>query len=129
MGGRPLGLFTTNRWVTGETWCPASTVASWLPGFVIDHANPSWPTNRWLGALIRLYEPFIAGMLHHRDARVAQWQAAHSDIDALEDRGLEVLGYLPIRPDELVTTLLDLRSGSAAARRLAVAETEHGRRH
>lgn len=105
--GRPLGLFTTNRWVTDETWCAADVVAGWLHEFTIDHANPSWPTNRWLGAVIRLYAPFIAGMLQHRDARIAHWQAEHPGLDVLEDRRLEILGYLPIRPDELVTTLQD----------------------
>lgn len=114
-GGHPLGLFTTNRWVTGETWCAAGDVIGWLPEFAIGHANPSWPTNRWVGAMIRLYQPFIAGLLRHRDARIAHWIGEHPGIDPLEDRRLDVLGYLPVRPDELVATLQEQLARQAPA--------------
>ncbi|WP_197495777.1 DUF6969 family protein [Acidihalobacter yilgarnensis] len=94
--GYPIGLFTTNRWVTGETWYAAETVAGLLPGFVIDHANPSWPTNRWITAMLRLFHPQIEALLAHRDACIGLWQRALPECDVLEDRRLEVIGYLPI---------------------------------
>ena len=39
--------------------------------FCIDHANPSWPTNRWITAMMRLFKPQITALLTHRDAVVA----------------------------------------------------------
>ena len=44
--GQPLRLFTTNRWVTGETWYKADDVCKVIGRVVIGHACPSWPTNR-----------------------------------------------------------------------------------
>ena len=97
--GYPLGLFATNRWVTGETWYPADTVLNLLPRFDIDHANPSWPANRWIGAMLRLFRPHIRSLLHHRDATIAAWRREYPDKDVLEDRRLEITGYLPVSID------------------------------
>ena len=55
--GEPIGLFACNRWVTGESWYAAEDVIRMLDRFEIDHAWPSWPANRWLGAMLRLYRP------------------------------------------------------------------------
>ncbi|MGQ9365220.1 DUF6969 family protein [Azospirillum sp. ST 5-10] len=88
--GRPVRLFTTNRWVTGETWYSAGDVVRMLDGFVIDHARPSWPANRWITALLRLFRPQIAVLLHERDAAIRRWEAANPDRYVYEDRALEV---------------------------------------
>lgn len=88
--GRPVRLFTTNRWVTAETWYPAADVIAMLPRFEMDVAKPSWPLNRWITAMMVLYRPEIAALLRERDAAVARWQAQHPDRPALEDHGLEV---------------------------------------
>ncbi len=57
--GYPIGLFTANRWVTGETWYAARDVRAMLDRFVIDPARPSWPVNRWITAMLRLFRPQI----------------------------------------------------------------------
>ncbi len=103
--GYPMGLFACNRWVTGETWYSASDVISMLDGFAIDHAKPSWPVNRWLTALLRLYRPQIEYLLQHRDQVIAQAQAAQPSVDVLEDRQLEITGYLPINVDSWTALL------------------------
>ncbi|OBS08400.1 DUF6969 family protein [Acidihalobacter prosperus] len=107
--GYPVGLFTTNRWVTGETWYPASTVKALVPRFAIDHANPSWPVNRWITAMLRLFRPHIDGLLAHRDAAIEVWQQAFPGRDAFADRRLEVIGYLPI---DVEAWLAELRAAS-----------------
>ncbi|MDZ5647726.1 DUF6969 family protein [Nitrospirillum sp. BR 11828] len=88
--GRVTRLFTTNRWVTGETWYAADDVVRMLEGFQIDHARPSWPLNRWITALVSLYRDEIAELLRERDATVARWQADHPGSYVYDDRGLEV---------------------------------------
>lgn len=105
--GEAIGLFACNRWVTGETWYPAEDVIRMLDRFVIDHAWPSWPTNRWIGAMLRLYRPWIEGLLRHRDAVIAAHLNARPDEDVFEDRALEITGYLPISADRLVASLED----------------------
>ena len=103
--GYPTGLFTTNRWVTDESWFRAADAIATLPRFVIDHAFPSWPTNRWIGALLVLYGPFIEGLLRHRDACMDAAQAARPGVDVYDDRAIEVIGALPVAVDDLVAEL------------------------
>ena len=103
--GFPIELFTTNRWVTDDSWFPSDDAIAVLPRFDIDHAFPSWPTNRWLTALLRLYRPWIEAMLRHRDASMNAVQAARPGEDVYEDRAIEVIGSLPIDVDEFTRQL------------------------
>jgi len=94
--GYPLGLFAANRWVTGESWYSAEDCIALLDRFHIDHARPNLAVNLWLTAFMRLFRPQIALLLRHRDRVIEAWQAAHPERDVLEDRSLEITGYLPI---------------------------------
>ncbi len=97
--GCPIRLFTTNRWVTGETWYAADDVVRMLDRFNIDVTYPSWATNRWLTAMVVLFRPQIGWLLRARDKAVAEWERTHPDTDTYEDRGLEVTSELPISID------------------------------
>ena len=103
--GWPIGLFTTNRWVTGETWYPARDVAAMLDGFEMRMDQPSWAVNRWLTALLRLFRPQIEALLRQRDARVRAWRRQHPDANAYEDRRLEVTSHLAIDVEAQVRLL------------------------
>lgn len=105
--GYPSGLFTTNRWVTDESWFAAEDAIAILPHFEIDHAFPSWPTNRWLSAMLRLYGPQIEGLLRHRDAVMDECQADRPGEDVYEDRRIDVIGYLPIAVDTFAEAVTD----------------------
>lgn len=56
-----------NRWGTAEAWYPAEQVIRMLDRFVIDHAFPSLPVNRWISAMFVLYRPHIEALLKKRD--------------------------------------------------------------
>jgi hypothetical protein len=100
--GWPIGLFATNRWVTGESWYSAHRVLQLIDRFRFGHAYPSWPVNRWIGAMVVLFRPHIETLLHHRDAVIDACFHAHPGRNVLEDRELEVTGYLPISVEETV---------------------------
>jgi hypothetical protein len=100
--GLPFRLFTVNRWVTGEVWYRAEDVIRLLDVFKIDHAQPSWPVNRWISAMIRLFKPQIADLLRARDRKVARWQELNPDSDVFEDRDLEVTSFLDVSLDRQV---------------------------
>jgi len=107
--GYPTDLFTTNRWVTGETWYRSEDVIRMLDVFEIDHAYPSWPVNRWIGAMVRLYRPSIEALLRERDATVNAWNRKHPQADVFEDRELELTSKTPItvaRQIEAIKTVL-----------------------
>lgn len=103
--GAPIGLFAPNRWVTGDTWYAARDVIAMLERFRIGHAWPSWPVNRWLGAMFVLYRPHIEALLLERDRAIAGWRATLRDEDVLERRDLEVLAHLPISVEETLAEL------------------------
>ncbi|SFN04761.1 DUF6969 family protein [Marinobacter pelagius] len=87
--GYPIGLFTTNGWVTDEKWHSAGQVIPRLGEFEIDHASPSWPVNIWITHFVRLYRFHIARLIRERD-QVLERTGRPLD-DLLEDRSLEVL--------------------------------------
>ncbi|MFQ5783970.1 MAG: hypothetical protein ACE5H8_04005 [Alphaproteobacteria bacterium] len=103
--GFPIGLFTTNRWVTAENWYAATDVAAMLDCFVIDHARPSWPTNRWVTAMLRLFRPQIVALLHQRDTVVAEWRKRHPQEDAFEDRRLGLPSRIEISVDQQIRAI------------------------
>ena len=88
--GRLLRLFTTNRWVTGESWRDADDVISLLDRFDITTEAPSRPLNRWISATLRMFRPQAIDVIRARDVAVAQFAAAHPNTDVYEDRTLQV---------------------------------------
>lgn len=108
--GRPVGLFTTNRWVTGETWYAARDVCTMLDSFDVQMSRPSWPVNRWLTSMVRLFRPQIEALVQQRDEQVRAWQRQQPDRNTFEDRRLEVTSQMPI--DALAqVALLEARLG------------------
>jgi hypothetical protein len=94
--GVPIRLFATNRWVTGEVWYAGPDVVAMLDRFVIAQARPSWPVNRWIGAMLRLFRPQIEALVAKRDAGVAAWRESRPERNALEDRELEIVSEVAI---------------------------------
>lgn len=104
--GWPIKLFTTNRWVTAETWYAAHHVAAMLDAFDVKMNKPSWPVNRWLSAMLRLFQPQIVELLQERDERIRAWQREHPDSqNVYEDRRLEVTSEMAIDVDAQVEAL------------------------
>lgn len=101
--GVPTHLFTTNRWVTGETVYPAADMAAMLDGFVIsENAGKNmgeWQTaNRWITAMMRLFRPQIEQLLVLRDEAIAArlQQTLESGLDVYEDKGIELTSICEI---------------------------------
>ncbi|SHF21840.1 hypothetical protein SAMN02745148_02072 [Modicisalibacter ilicicola DSM 19980] len=93
--GEPIGLFTTNRWVTGETWRNAADTLALARAFELDHAWPSWPVNRWVSAMIVAFYPYLEVLIEHRDREIAVLEQSGIQ-DVHENRAFEVIGQLPI---------------------------------
>lgn len=97
--GLPMKLFTTNRWVTGEVWYKAADVHRLIERFEVDHAQPSWPVNMWISAMVHLFDPQIRMLVDVRDRVVAAWQADHPGSNVYEDRDLEVTSEIAVDID------------------------------
>jgi hypothetical protein len=90
-----------------------------LDRFLIDHAQPSWPVNRWVSGMIRLFRPQIVALIEARDAAVARWREAYPDRNVFEDEALEITSMLDVDIDRQIArvgALLDARNERAPAR-------------
>ncbi len=103
--GLPFRLFTVNRWVTGEVWYTAPDVKILLDYFKVDHTQPSWPVNRWISAMVRLFKPQIVGLLDARDAAASSWASRYPDRDLYEDRELEVTSFMDVSVEDQVRAI------------------------
>lgn len=112
--GLPTRIFTTNRWVTGESWYSADDVIKLLDRFVMDLAYPSWPVNVWISAMMQLFRPQIEALIRQRDEAVADWEAKHPGVNAYEDRDLEITSILNISVESRVAEIEKALSSRAA---------------
>lgn len=93
--GRLQRLFTVNQWVVGDAWLDAAATIDLLPRFDIEMPAPSYLTNRWLTAVLRLFAGEIAELIRERDAVLAAHQPP-AGVLAREDRALEVTSELAV---------------------------------
>jgi hypothetical protein len=109
--GLPRRLFTTNRWVTGETWYAAADVIAMLDRFVVDVARPNWIVSTWITAMVQLYRADIANLVRERDRAIGRWRAQYPSANVFEDRRLEIASIQEIdvaaRVRELARAPLD----------------------
>lgn len=102
--GFAIGLFTVNRWVTGEAWYAADNVCDMVDDFVIDHARPSWPVNRWITGILRLFRPLVKDLVRERDRTVEDWRQSHPG-DTFQDKKLEITSQEGISVDRQIARL------------------------
>lgn len=88
--GLPLGLFTTNRWVTDERWQCAPRVLRLIRDLALSSPRGLRRVHAWLAHLLRAFDPQIRVLLRERDERLTALRAsARSDV--MEDRRIAVL--------------------------------------
>lgn len=104
--GLPTSLFTTNRWVTDETFYSADDTISLLDNFSVDHVFPCLATNNWITAMVRLFRPQIEQLLEARDRRLNILQQADPMADVFEDRDFEILSETKIDIDEQIGQII-----------------------
>lgn len=96
--GQAIRLFTVNQWVTGEAPLDAARSMALLKQFDVHLDAPSYLVNRWLCAVLRLYEEPLCSLLLERDACLQQYaQAAGIALEqAFKDRSLHTTSELAI---------------------------------
>jgi hypothetical protein len=93
--GEPMRLFTTNRWVTGETWYRADDVIRMLDRFTFGEGGGPVVLNRWIGAMLALFRPQIVALLRQRDETVTAWRWRRRT-NVFEDIRLEITSSVEI---------------------------------
>jgi hypothetical protein len=100
--GEPSRLFTTNRWVTAETWYKAADVRAMLPCFQVENDRPSPTLSRWVTAMVALFRPQIDRLLVERDAWIARNSHRLPGIPVFEDRDIEVTSQMAVNVEEQI---------------------------
>lgn len=113
--GEPIRLFTTNRWVTGETWYAAEDVIRMLDRFSVERGAPRLLANVWVGAIMRLFRPQIAALLRRRD-EVAMACRRRWRTHVFEDPRLEITSSLDVALDAQLAVVDSMRTGVPMAR-------------
>lgn len=107
--GRPQALFTTNRWVTGETWYRSEDMARMLDRFVFATATATL-LDRWLTAALAVLEPLVLDLMQTRDAGIMDWRRRRSrQHHVFEDRRLELVSRCQIDLDAEAAALRSSR--------------------
>ena len=110
--GYPIGLFTTNRWMTGEDWYKGDDVKKMVTRFHVGQTPPSYVVNRWLNAMLILFRPQILHLIEERDQALINNGEGTLLQESLEDHNLDVTSESHISIDmqmKLVETLLNER--------------------
>jgi len=94
--GEALRLFTTNRWVTGEDWLPASRLAELLEDFRLVTTGKLAPVARWLTAMTCIYGADIGALLDERDTVIASHSRSRRREATLEDRSIHIVTEKPV---------------------------------
>ena len=108
--GYPLTLFTTNRWVTGEDWYSSSDLKTMIERFNVNHAHPSYVVNRWLKAMLSLFEPQIHSLIDARDKRLMNYRFGVPLKVILEDQELDVITEEKISIDVQIKVIKEILS-------------------
>jgi hypothetical protein len=93
--GKLIRLFTVNQWVVADAWLDAAPTVELLERFDMQMPLPSYLTNRWLTAIVRLYSAEIADLIRQRDETIAAHRAPQG-ISPRDDRELEVTSELRV---------------------------------
>lgn len=103
--GLPIRVFTTNLWLTEDTWYAADDVCAMLNRFEIDIAQPSWPANRWISAMFRLFRPQMIEVLHQRDAKMAALTKKYPKKNLYQDQNYDILSLIEISIDDQIEAI------------------------
>ncbi len=70
--GLPVRLFTTNQWVTGETYVPSKKVLRSVKDFDMTVKGKLSPLAKWISAMMKLFYVEICTLVEGRDEKLAK---------------------------------------------------------
>ena len=94
--GQPLGWFTVNDWVTGETWVDSDMLSAYLKSIPYDNTSITKLVERWLLSLLAVSWDEINNVLMERDKALKQKQLNIDELTVKQDKGIYLLSERPI---------------------------------
>lgn len=103
--GLPIRLFTTNRWVTDETWLPADRLIGLVEQIAHCRVRRSDPIDAWLRAQLGVFAPQVIGLLRYRDRRMRARRQDGGRPGLFEDRRMHVVSQCLVSVERQLTAL------------------------
>ena len=94
--GQPLGWFTVNDWVTGETWIDSDILSSYLKSIPYDNSSITKLVERWLISLLAVSREEVNSVLIDRDKILKQKQLNVDELTVKQDKAIYLLSERPI---------------------------------
>ena len=99
--GQPLGWFTVNHWVTGETWQDSDILSKYMESIPYDQlehqkGNISNIVERWILSLLSVSREQVKTVLQERDKILQQKEQNQPESNIKQDKGLYLLSEIPI---------------------------------
>ena len=107
--GKPIRLFTVNRWVSSEIWYDAEHTPQLLSQFKMTLTDsPYWQVlDQWIETLMHVFSPQITWLQRARDVYIKQKQVTEkSKHDVYHNKSISELSEIPINIEEQVQWLL-----------------------
>ena len=110
--GQPLGWFSVNHWVTGETWQDSAILSRYLESIPYEQQEhlESVKTNIvecWLLSLLALGRDQVNSVLHERDKILKQKQLNQTKVDIKKDKEVYLLSEISINLMNLLNSSED----------------------
>ena len=116
--GKPVRIFIPNRWVTDEWLYTAGDTVALLAQFNIVSDQRHTMTNRFLAAMLRLFQPQIAAALHAREQAIVTKREADV-FESTEGRSVPVTASFAL---DLDTYVAALNANAVEALRMVIAQ-------
>ena len=100
--GQPLGWFTVNDWVTGETWIDSDMLSTYLKSIPYDNSSITKLVERWLLSLLTVSRDEVHSILIDRDKALKQKQLNVDKLTVKQDKGIYLLSERPINLIKLI---------------------------
>ena len=101
--GQPLGWFTVNHWVTGETWEPAASLVHYLNNIPFD--KPMSLVESWLLSILVVSKDEVCTILNKRDQIIKEKQLDIGSEDIKQDKTVYLLSEAPVNIKDLLNII------------------------
>lgn len=100
--GNPTKLFTINHWSAHEARYDLNVMRHMLNAFDVGHAVPSYPVNRWVSAILRLFNPQIMKLFADREKALSELQQQEPGISAAQNESMDVTSQTDVSMEKQI---------------------------
>ena len=106
--GQPLGWFTVDEWVTGETWIESDMLSIYLKSIPYNNSSITKLVERWVLSLLAVSRDEVHSVLIERDKALKQRQLNVDKLTVKQDKGIYLLSERPINLIKLLDEITNI---------------------